>query len=327
MNKVAAIVVTYNRKEALCACLESIRRQTLAPEAVYIVDNHSEADIAETLLSYKLIPELPDRTAVKDLVITHRIPSYGGEDVRIKYIYKCINDGGAGGFYTGMEVAYNDGYEWLWMMDDDGIPAENELEQLLIGADKHNLDYANALVVDIKDRYSLSFGLEFGLTKEKTTIDDYKDVDVVRNAANPFNGTLINRRIPEKIGFIKKEMLIWGDEAEYFLRSIKNGFSVGTVVKSIHYHPQNRVQRVPLFPFFNKGPQMFGYVGKEQERASIFYRNQGYLTYTYRSKIKLCEMFIKYSIFFITRLQFLEYKVFLQSFINGCKNKFGGQTM
>jgi rhamnopyranosyl-N-acetylglucosaminyl-diphospho-decaprenol beta-1,3/1,4-galactofuranosyltransferase len=323
MNKVAAIVVTYNRKELLCTCLESIRKQTLPPDAIYIVDNHSEMDTAETLLSCKFISELPDRSALEDLTITHQIPSYkGGKDIRIKYIYKSVNDGGAGGFYAGMGAAYGDGYEWFWMMDDDGISAEDGLEQLLKGAAKYDLDYANALVVNTEDKYTLSFGLEFDLAVPKTTIDDYKDVDIVRNAGNPFNGTLINRRIPAKIGFIKKEMVIWGDEAEYFLRAMKNGFSIGTVVNSLHYHPLNRVLRVPLLPFFSKGPQMFGYVGKDQDRASIFYRNQGYLTYTYRSRMKLCEAFIKYSIFFLTRLQFREHKVCIRSFINGCRNEY-----
>ncbi|MDR3137329.1 MAG: glycosyltransferase [Tannerellaceae bacterium] len=322
MNKVAAVVVTYNRKALLCTCLESIRKQTLPPDAIYIVDNHSEIDTAETLLSYQFISGLPDRNADQDLVLTSLIPSYEGKDIRINYIYKRVNDGGAGGFYAGMVAAYHDGYEWLWMMDDDGIPVEDGLEQLLTGANTHNLDYANALVVSIEDRYSLAFGLEFGLAKAKTTIDDYKGVEIIHNAVNPFNGTLINRRIPAKIGFIKKEMVIWGDEAEYFLRSMRNGFSIGTVVKSIHYHPPNRVQRAPLLPFFSKGPQMFGYVGKDRDRAAIFYRNQGYLTYTYGSKKKVCEAVVKYSIFFITRLRFLEYRVFLQSFINGCRNKY-----
>jgi GT2 family glycosyltransferase len=78
MKKVTAIVVTHNRKELLCTCLEAIRKQTLVPDAIYIVDNHSEIDTAEMLLSYNFISKLPDISVLKDSVITHFAPSYGG---------------------------------------------------------------------------------------------------------------------------------------------------------------------------------------------------------------------------------------------------------
>jgi rhamnopyranosyl-N-acetylglucosaminyl-diphospho-decaprenol beta-1,3/1,4-galactofuranosyltransferase len=223
-----------------------------------------------------------------------------------------------------MVAAYQDGYEWLWMMDDDGMPAENGLEQLLIGVDKYNLDYANALVISANDRYSLASGLArvktIGLGKE-TTIDDYKGIEIVHNAASPFNSTLINRRIPEKIGFIKKEMFIWGDEIEYLFRTMENGFSVGTVAKSIHYHPRRKDLGQPIIPFF-KRPQVTPPVAQYSHRSSIYFRNKGYIAYKYRGKLTVCKIFVGYSIYFILRFRFLDYKLFVQSFINGCRNKF-----
>ncbi|MDR3129537.1 MAG: glycosyltransferase [Tannerellaceae bacterium] len=315
MKKVAAIVVTHNRKELLCTCLESIRRQTLAPDAIYIVDNHSEIDTAETLLSNHYISSLPDTFASHDSVISHHILSLDGKtNIRIVYIYKHLNDGGAGGFYAGMKVAYHDEYEWLWMMDDDGIPAENGLDHLLTGAYTYNLDYANALVVNINDKYTLSFGWE----RVKKTIADYTGVDIVRNAANPFNGTLINRKIPEKIGFVKKEMFLLGDEMEYLYRSLKNGFSVATIVKSIHYHPPEKGKVVLVFP----GCRRFPILIYENSRGAIYYRNLGYIEYTYKTTWEVWKTFIKYSIFFLSRLRLREYGIFCRSFINGCRNRF-----
>jgi GT2 family glycosyltransferase len=41
MNKIAAVVVTYNRKDCLINCLNAIRLQTLPPDIMYIIDNHS----------------------------------------------------------------------------------------------------------------------------------------------------------------------------------------------------------------------------------------------------------------------------------------------
>jgi GT2 family glycosyltransferase len=317
MDKIAAIVVTYNRHNCLIECLEAIRRQTLTPDIIYIVDNHSTCDTAEMLLSNKIIPVIPEINVSEDIVITSQINSLNQSNniILIKYIYKFENTGGAGGFYTGMKTAYDDGNDWLWMMDDDGLPAKDCAEQLLIGAKKYSLDYANALVVNIEDRFSLSF--ELG---GKTNLDDYKGIDVVYNVARPFNSTFINRRIPERIGFLKKEMFIWGDEVEYFRRTIKNGFSVGTIIKSIHYHPVNKQNSVSIFPFLKK-PRMT-IIKSDKERAFIYYRNLGYNIYTYESRIILCMKFLWRILYFIVRLKFSECKNFITAFIDGCKDKF-----
>jgi GT2 family glycosyltransferase len=320
MNKIAAIVVTYNRKDCLANCLDAIRRQTLPPDTVYIVDNHSASDTAEMLLANTIIPAVPEMNCPEDIVVTSQINSLCKPDnvILIKYIYKSENTGSGGGFYTGMKAAYDDGYEWFWMMDDDGFPVEDCAEQLLCGAKKYSLDYANALVVNIDDRFSLSFGLEKG----KTNIDDYKGIDIVYNAANPFNSTFINRRVPEKIGFIKKEMFIWGDETEYFLRTVKNGFSTGTVVKSIHYHPKAKgSEKVNLFPFFKL--LKISILKKScEKRYPVYYRNLGYNTYTYSSRLQLCKTFMKFILYFIFRLKFSACMIFIRSFINGCRNRF-----
>ena len=41
------------------------------------------------------------------------------------------NVGGAGGFYTGIQYAYQAGADWIWCMDDEVFPRADCLEQLL----------------------------------------------------------------------------------------------------------------------------------------------------------------------------------------------------
>ena len=67
------------------------------------------------------------------------------------YIQKKVNDGGSGGFYAAMKEAFNRGYDWLWLMDDDGLPDRKELKELYNKSVEYHLQYANALVLDIKD--------------------------------------------------------------------------------------------------------------------------------------------------------------------------------
>jgi GT2 family glycosyltransferase len=316
MNKIAAIVVTYNRQECLVNCLEAIRRQTLSPNMIYIVDNHSTSNTAEMLLANKIISIVPEMNISEDVVITSQINSLSNlnDTILIKYIYKSENTGSGGGLYTGMKTAFDDGHEWFWLMDDDGFPAESCVEQLVTGAKKYSLDYANALVVNIEDKFSLSF-------KGKTNIDDYRGVDVVYDTASPWNSTFIHRSVPEKIGFIKKEMFIWGDETEYFLRTLKNGFNVATITKSIHYHPASKTHRVGVFPFLKK-PTMGMLRATMKNRSHIYYRNKGYIGYTYRRRSYLYKIFLAHLLYFILRLRFVDCRNFIIAYINGCKNKF-----
>jgi len=44
------------------------------------------------------------------------------------------NVGGAGGFKHGLEAAYEEGYDWMWLLDDDTLAEETCLEALLAGA-------------------------------------------------------------------------------------------------------------------------------------------------------------------------------------------------
>ena len=41
------------------------------------------------------------------------------------------NTGGAGGFYTGVKFAYENGADWVWTMDDDVVPNYECLEELM----------------------------------------------------------------------------------------------------------------------------------------------------------------------------------------------------
>lgn len=105
-EKVCAVIVTYNRKDLLRECLNAILSQTRPPDHVLVVDNASTDGTPEMLKA-----EFPQ-------VEVLRLPE---------------NQGGAGGFHEGMKRAYEMGFEWLWIMDDDTIPIPPALGELLEG--------------------------------------------------------------------------------------------------------------------------------------------------------------------------------------------------
>lgn len=307
-QSVAAVIVTCNRPELLMKCLKGVAAQTRLPDAVYIVDNSPADDTRDTLRRAGYVAE--QAPAVTDIGSLYRTRFGSGEDAaEIIYVRKKENDGGAGGFYAGMHMAYEAGYDWLWMMDDDGCAAENELEELVDKSLKYGLDYANALVVWDKNPALLAFGLG-----RHETAADFKDKEIYEGKTSPFNGTFIRRSVIQKIGKVKKEMFIWGDETEYTARVSKNGFKTATICTAVHYHPRYEFLTLNAVPGF----QRYKVIVVPKPRAKFFYRNLGYLCMTYgRWKEPL-----KYIMAYGLRFRFGELYEFVKWSFRGARNNF-----
>ncbi len=307
---IAAIVVTYNRKDLLIRCLESIQNQTYKPDAIFIIDNKSEDGTPELLFEKGYIHQLPDIFSSSNQLISHNIfwTANNQDQIRINYIRKIQNDGGAGGFYEGMKQAYDAGYEWLWLMDDDGRADEKQLENLLKSAITHRIDFANALVVNINDINKLAFGLKNYKYKREII-----EKTLIVNEINPFNGTFIRRSVPEKIGLIKREMFIWGDENEYFKRAICNNITIATIINSIHYHPECKSDFVNVIPFTDRYMVLI----KPKHLSHYYYRNIGYLKWKYSVKKDFWITGIFYCLYFLRILQIREVFKFVNNYRNG----------
>lgn len=202
MEKVIAVVVSYNRQKLLSECITALRNQTRKPDAILVVNNGSTDNTEKWLLEQSDV-----------FFITQK------------------NIGSGGGFNSGISWAYKHNYSWIWCMDDDGYPKEDALEQLLLNETAER-SLLNCAVINKEDKRSFVWK-----TKDYKTIDEV-DVDIINGIGHPFNGTLIHRNIVEKVGVPRKALFLWGDETEYYYRIIKqHKIPVYTVVSSIHYHP------------------------------------------------------------------------------------------
>ncbi len=215
---ISAVIVTFNRKELLIKCLEAVLGQSFLPKTIYIIDNAS-TDGTEELLK--------DKCLHQGLI----------NSVTIHYERLPQNSGGAGGFHAGMKLAHENGCDAVWMMDDDGLPDKDCLKNLVPYLDRY--DYLSPLVVDIENDMMMSF--------EGCTVEEFLKREkngVVAGCANPFNGILYSKKLINTIGYLKKEMFIWGDEINYDIRARVAGFYPAMVVSSIHRHPLNRQRYV-----------------------------------------------------------------------------------
>lgn len=283
MDKIIATIVTFNRKKDLEKCLCALSKQTYKDFDVLVVNNGSTDGTKEYLES------------LGESIIT----------------INQENLGGAGGFYTGMKYMYDHGYDWLWMMDDDGLPDEKQLEELYKYGEKGNM-VLNAIVINKDDHSRLAFSIMNPVDICKKQLTD--------SLFHPFNGTFIHRSVIDKIGFIKKEMFIWGDEQEYLRRIKSNGIIPQTVTSAKHYHPQEKGKRLYVFPFIHNN---YYILDKPKHLSKIYYRNLGYINKTYRphwyTGIGTVGRFI---IAFLWRLRFDDIYIFLKYYIRGLNNNF-----
>ena len=115
--RVAAVVVTYNRRALLLESLAAVLAQDRAPDKVIVVDNASEDGTA---------------AAVRDAFPAVHL-------AELKH-----NSGGAGGFAAGMALALADGADLIWLMDDDTVPEPGALSALLAARDRMTARSAGA---------------------------------------------------------------------------------------------------------------------------------------------------------------------------------------
>lgn len=234
-QSVAAVVVTYNRKQLLTECIDALLSQTRPVQRIYIVDNAS-TDGTEELLSSSGRLSHPT----------------------VRYTRLSRNTGGAGGFKHGMALAMADGHDWLWVMDDDAEPARDCLEKLL--ATTVATESSPPPMTPLKhapDGRTLLDYLGF--------VDwDYRPLECVRPIPASelgngrrmidiematFVGLLLPRWLVERIGLPKEEFFIHADDLEYCLR-MQGITKIRLVLDSLMLHKEeikSALNEVALF--------------------------------------------------------------------------------
>ena len=217
--RVAAVFATMNRSQVALACVQALARQTHPPHLVVVADNASTDQTTEALGA---LTDLPF-----ELVVL-RLPE---------------NAGNAGGVDFAMEYAFAREIEAVWILDDDSFPREETLEKLLIaGVDprvvRHSMqidpatgNYTWPLQVATNGGYRLIHSpSELGSARlVKTRI--------------MWTGALVSRLVYEKIGRVRSELFIRGEDEEYPLRMERFGFGQEGVVDSVldHVGPKSLV--------------------------------------------------------------------------------------
>jgi rhamnopyranosyl-N-acetylglucosaminyl-diphospho-decaprenol beta-1,3/1,4-galactofuranosyltransferase len=241
---VAAVVVTRHRCDLLVESLKVIAAQTRPVDHLVVVDNG------------------PDQPAV-DVVADCPLPS--------TYLPSHRNLGGAGGFALGMLHAMALGAEWVWLADDDGRPAdENVLAVLLAEAERRGLAEVSPVVASIDDPARLAFPLRRGLTWKRSA--DELGTDFLPGIASLMNGALFRASTLEVTGVPDLRLFFRGDEVELHRRLVRSGLPFGTSLKTAYLHPNGSDEFKPML-----GGRFHAQDPENEVKRYYTYRNRGFL--------------------------------------------------
>jgi rhamnopyranosyl-N-acetylglucosaminyl-diphospho-decaprenol beta-1,3/1,4-galactofuranosyltransferase len=204
LQRVYTVIVSYNRLRLLPDAVEAVINQSRKPDLVIIVDNNSTDGSREWLSRLET-----DRSEVVTVLLDR-------------------NYGGAGGFYYGIKQAYERGADWIWVMDDDALPASDALECLL-KSPVFDSDQSRSHVGFLASRVNWTDGSPHLMNTPEsmggTTPCDIDKSGIRRIAKASFVSLLINRVAVREVGYPIKEFFIHSDDVEYTLRITSSGFS------------------------------------------------------------------------------------------------------
>lgn len=198
MDQIYAVVLSYKRKDLLKRCLEGISAQSRPCDAIIVVDNASNDGTEEMLLESQV--------------------------ANLKVYVLSANTGASGGFSAGFRIAYQQGADFVWMMDDDVVPEPDALEKLL-EADQRLAERKQARSFLLSMAFTEA-GLLTNVPRidERTNAIDYEnwpallDIGVVPVRPATYVSILVPRETLARHGLPLAPMFMWGDDTEFTLR-------------------------------------------------------------------------------------------------------------
>jgi GT2 family glycosyltransferase len=212
-ESVAVVIVTFNRADLLTGMLDGLAAQTRRPDAVFVVDNASTDHTREVLEARAKLG-----------------------DIALHLTHSPDNLGGAGGFRLGVRLAYAGGYDRIWLVDDDVVPAPDCLEVLMaqdepcvaaVREDRHGALVEKA-AVDFDLRHALA------IRPKRASVDDafadrasMPERVEIQNVS--FEGFLFRRQVVDRIGLPDASYFIFYDDVDFAVRARRAGFRIWAV--------------------------------------------------------------------------------------------------
>lgn len=234
MKKIGIVICNYNKREYVVNCIQSVLESKTDDFDIYVVDNASTDDSVEAITK-----------------------KYGD---RVTVLVNAENLGGSGGFNTGIRKVLEEGYEYLYCLDNDVLVDENAVGALADYLDAHeDTGVAGSIVYHMDyPEYVQQYGLDIDF-ENYTAITHYADFlddgsvpdvnfcDTVATCSVMIRTSCIKNT---DIGIMPENNFIYWDDMEWIYRFTLAGFKVVTIKSSVVLHKMGSNTR-PANTFIN----------------------------------------------------------------------------
>ena len=197
--KIAVVIVTFNRCDELVKTISAIQNQGILENDIIVINNNSTDNTKNILDSnYK----------------------------NIQSIHLNENIASAGGFSKGMQTAFEKGYDWVWLFNDDSRPVEDSLKSILthLNSDKIQI---GLLKIANKDENNKAVLLYWNGVRKPVSVDVSNEI--VQTDLITFDGCIISKKTIEKIGYCDPLYFMGTYEFDYCLKAKDAGIGVYTL--------------------------------------------------------------------------------------------------
>ena len=161
----------------------------------------------------------------------------------LRYFSLGNNSGGAGGYCFGIRKAAEEGYHYIWTMDDDCIPAPDALEKLMEYERKHP-DESGFL--SSKVLWTDGTPCKMNIPRESV----FRPLDMNKNGCPEvkmasFVSLLIPARVIMDVGLPFRKFFIWTDDWEY-TRRISRKYTCRLISESTVIHDMDGNRRADI---------------------------------------------------------------------------------
>jgi GT2 family glycosyltransferase len=214
--QVCAITVAYNNPKELACLLRSLQSQT-SLNGLILLDNSREEYLREN--------EALFRTHADRYQFAH-------------FVHPRENIGSAGAFCQGMKIAHERGFDWIWLLDQDGTVENGCLASLL-----RNTGQADILCPQIVDIDNPALVLpQSGAIQNFWGRMVWIAFTVSRNISFfATHGALISKSVLDQIGYYDpRNFFVGSEDSDYAFRSTTKHMVIRLVVEAKARHPDAR---------------------------------------------------------------------------------------
>jgi GT2 family glycosyltransferase len=198
--RILAVIVTYKRAKELAATINSLKSQHFHESDILVVNNcKNDADTLHLVGQY---PELQ----------WNHLPE---------------NIASAGGFAYGMQKGLEQGYDYVWLFNDDSRPIKNALDAVK----DYLIDGLNKKLGFIKIGEPVKNNQSVLLYWKGVRVPKYVPISnkLIETDLITFDGCFISTQLVKSIGFCDPRFFMGTYEFEYCLRAKDAGFKICTV--------------------------------------------------------------------------------------------------